>query len=39
MILLLNARINPPSKKKQFGGYPKKIYLFKILLKKNGVHK
>jgi len=31
MILLLDVRINYPSKKKQFGGILEKIYLFKVL--------
>jgi hypothetical protein len=39
MILLLDAKINNPPPPKQFGGYPRKIYLFKVLFKKNGVNK
>jgi hypothetical protein len=38
MILLLDARITPPPKN-NLRGILEKIYLFKVLFKKNGVNK
>jgi hypothetical protein len=39
MILLLDARINPPPPKNNLRGILDKIYLFKVLIFKNGVDK